>query len=332
MAISGILSSQNHYNQRASGLWPTSFYVFQVVATQKAIFGFGQSGSSIVSITNLLSNTGVIAGDVSGVGTARRDLAAAGYGSDKAIFGYGTSTGGEAGSVSITNLVSNTGVVATDTTGVGSVRYELAAAGYGTDKAMFGYGYRSFQPNNGFYSEINLISNTGVVATDVSSVGTRRGGLAAAGYGTDKAIFGYGVAAYLGDTTITNLVSNTGVFATDVTSAGTPRRYLAAAGYGTDKAIFGYGGGNGGPFSVTNLVSNTGVVATDTAGVGTTRERLSAANYGTDKAIFVFGEKAASPYYTNITSLVSNTGVVASENSGIGTTRNALAGAGYSST
>jgi len=40
-----------------------------------------------------------------------------------AIFGYG-------GGSSITNLVSNTGVVATDTTGVGTTRYFLAAAGY----------------------------------------------------------------------------------------------------------------------------------------------------------------------------------------------------------
>ena len=45
----------------------------------------------------------------------------------KSIFGYGFSTS----SVSITNLVSNTGVVATDTAGVGTARYELAAASYG---------------------------------------------------------------------------------------------------------------------------------------------------------------------------------------------------------
>ena len=48
------------------------------------------------------------------------------YGTQKAIFGYG-STGAN---VSMTNLVSNTGVVATDTTGVGTARYSLAAAGY----------------------------------------------------------------------------------------------------------------------------------------------------------------------------------------------------------
>ena len=46
---------------------------------------------------------------------------------NKAIFGYGTT-----GTVtSITNLVSNTGVVATDTTGVGTARSGLAAASYG---------------------------------------------------------------------------------------------------------------------------------------------------------------------------------------------------------
>ena len=62
-------------------------------------------------------------------------VAALGSG-NKAIFGYGDSGGG----VSMTNLVSNTGVVSTDTTGVGTARHGLAAAGYGTDKAIFGYG------------------------------------------------------------------------------------------------------------------------------------------------------------------------------------------------
>ena len=96
-----------------------------VSGTMKAIFGYGNTGS-IVSMTNLVSNTGVVASDTTGVGTARYNLAAAGYGGDKAIFGYGY-----AGSYqSLTNLVSNTGVVSTDTTGVGTARYGLAAAGY----------------------------------------------------------------------------------------------------------------------------------------------------------------------------------------------------------
>ena len=46
---------------------------------------------------------------------------------NKAIFGYGVT----AANVSMTNLVSNTGVVSADVTGVGTARYRLAAASYG---------------------------------------------------------------------------------------------------------------------------------------------------------------------------------------------------------
>ena len=77
-------------------------------------------------MTNLVSNTGVVSADTTGVGTARYTPAAAGYGIDKAIFGYGDNHS----PVSMTNLVSNTGVVAADTTGVGTARTYLAAAGY----------------------------------------------------------------------------------------------------------------------------------------------------------------------------------------------------------
>ena len=141
-------------------------------STQKAIFGYGNSGAN-TAITNLVSNTGVVSADVTGVGSARGNLAASGYGTDKAIFGYGYTTG----VVSLTNLVSNTGVVATDTTGVGTVRYGSAAAGYGTDKAIFGYGFTSAK-----VSMTNLVSNTGVVSTDVTGVGTAREGPSAAGF------------------------------------------------------------------------------------------------------------------------------------------------------
>ena len=248
--------------------------------TDKAIFGYGNNDSTNVSLTNLVSNTGVVATDTAGVGTSRWLLAGAGYGTDKAIFGYGASSAGGFTLVSMTNLVSNTGVVATDTAGVGTARYSLAAAGYGTDKAIFGYG------NDGStnVSVTNLVSNTGVVATNTTGVGTARQYPSAAGYGTDKAIFGYGDNGGATLYSMTNLVSNTGVVATDTTGVGTARARLAAAGYGTDKAIFGYGynpylGGSDG-LSMTNLVSNTGVVATDTTGVGTARYALAAAAYG----------------------------------------------------
>ena len=287
--------------------------------TQRAIFGYGSTGS-YVSITNLVSNAGVVATDTTGVGTARSALSAAGYGGDKAIFGYGY-TGSN---VSMTNLVSNTGVVSTDVTGVGTARNSLAAAGYGGGKAIFGYGSTGSD-----VSLTNLVSSTGVVATDTTGVGTARTNLAAAGYGLDKAIFGYGLITGVTRTAITNLVSNTGVVATDTTGVGTIRDFLAAASYGTGKAIFGYGYDNfgGGVISMTNLVSTTGVVATDTTGVGAARYLLAAAAYGEDKAIFGYGNTGAS---VSLTNLVSNTGVVATDTTGVGTARYALAAAGYS--
>jgi hypothetical protein len=294
-------------------------YITGLSGTQKAIFGYGTTGAN-VSMTNLVSNTGVVATDTTGVGTARQSLAAAGYGTDKAIFGYGDS----GASTALTNLVSNTGVVATDTTGVGTARYAPAAAGYGGDKAIFGYGYSSAT-----VSVTNLVSNTGVVATDTTGVGTARYYIAAAGYGTDKAIFGYGYST--GQESVTNLVNNTGVVATNTTGVGTARHALAAAGYGGDKAIFGYGITSV-DLSMTNLVSNTGVVATDTTGVGTARHILAAAGYGGDKAIFGYGKIVSTVTFVSMTNLVSNTGVVATDTTGVGTARERLAAAGYSTT
>jgi hypothetical protein len=302
----------------ASGVivMPTDFWgKSNVTGTQRAIFGFGITSAAYTNITNLVSSTGVVASDTPGVGTARAQLAAAGYGGNKAIFGFGFP------STNITNLVSSTGVVATDTPGVGTARNALAAAGYGGDKAIFGFGFGAAYTNI-----TNLVSSTGVVATDTPGVGTARSSLAAAGYGGDKAIFGFGVGAT--PTNITNLVSNTGVVASDTPSVGT-KSGLAAAGYGGDKAIFGFGGS-----AITNLVSNTGVVASDTPSVGTARSEAAAAGYGGDKAIFGFGFLASgtpvAARFTNITNLVSNTGVVASNTPGVGSARRRLAAAGYS--
>ena len=277
-------------------------------ATQRAIFGFGaDGGGSPYSMTNIVSNTGVVAGDTTGVGTARGALAAAGYGGDKAIFGFGSVSG--AGTAK-TNLVSNTGVV---------------ASGYGsTGQAIFGFGYAL----DAFPTAItSLVSNTGVVAADTAGVGTARNSLAAAKYGTDKAIFGFGIIAGV-STALTNLVSNTGVVSTDTAGVGTARYAPSAAGYGTDKAIFGYGYTGAAYVSTTNLVSNTGVVATDTTGVGTAGYFRSAAGYGGDKAIFGYGYNGAA--ITSTTNLVSNTGVVATDTTGVGTARQQIAAAGFS--
>ena len=194
--------------------------------TDKAIFGYG----AFVSMTNLVSNTGVVASDTTGVGTARGKSAAAGYGTDKAIFGYGQLGPGTYAPTSITNLVSNTGVVSTDTAGVGTARQGPAAAGYGTDKAIFGYGY----DGTSALSITNLVSNTGVVASNTTGVGTVRYYSAGAGYGTDKAIFAYGTTSggTAEVTSLSNLISNTGVVANDVAGVGTARYGLAAASFG----------------------------------------------------------------------------------------------------
>ena len=53
------------------------------------MFGFGQNDSGATNKTNLVSSSGVVASDTTGVGTARNYLAASGYGGDKAIFGFG---------------------------------------------------------------------------------------------------------------------------------------------------------------------------------------------------------------------------------------------------
>jgi len=103
-----------------------------VSPTQKAIFGYGNTGS-IVSITNLVNSSGVVATDVTGVGTARSLIGATSYGTDKAIFAYGYN----GGYLSMSNLVSNSGVVATDVTGVGTARRGLGAAAYGGEQSYF---------------------------------------------------------------------------------------------------------------------------------------------------------------------------------------------------
>jgi hypothetical protein len=46
--------------------------------TQRAIFGYGNASGGVTAITNLVSNTGVVATDTAGVGTTRDRLAAAG--------------------------------------------------------------------------------------------------------------------------------------------------------------------------------------------------------------------------------------------------------------
>ena len=323
------------WNNTNSKWYPGDVEEAAASATQKAIFGFGFEGgsSATVSITNLVSSTGVVATDTTGVGTARDSAEAATYGGDKAIFSKGNSN--------TVNLVSNIGVMSSDTTAAATINSRSAAASYGGDKAIFGFGYDGSTTNT-----TNLVSNTGVVGSDQTGVGTVRSNLGATGYGGDKAIFGYGENDTINKCSLTNLVSNTGVVATDTTGVGTARRSLAASGYGsTGQALFFFGEEDASVYgssflNVTNLISNTGVVSSDTASAGNGAGLLAGSGYGGDKAIFGFGEWIDPQYLphiyvqnqTNKTNLVSNTGVVSSDVTGVGSARYNLAAAGYSTT
>jgi len=328
------------WNNANSKWYPGDVEESSFSTTQKAIFIFGahnQIGYS--SVTNLVSSSGVVASDNTSVAGSSRDfVSGATYGGDKAIVGPGQMTGQFPGQPSdqnnLLNLISNTGVMASDTTiSSGGYKMMMGASHYGGDKAIFGFGFSADSEYSfNVLDATNLVSNVGVWASDTTGVGTARGGLAAASYGGDKAIFGFGDNNNSGVINTTNLVSNAGVVASNNTGVGTARYDLAAAGYGGDKAIFGFGGGYSNITNITNLVSNTGVVASDSTGVGTARGSPAGAGYGGDKAIFGFGRVENSDTRTNITNLVSNTGVVASDSTGVGTSRFGLAAAGISST
>jgi hypothetical protein len=298
-------------------------------ATQRAIFAFGSiNGGARTGISNLVNSSGVVASDVSAVGTASEARMAATYGGDKAIFAYGNGSGSAI--VSFSNLVNNSGVIASDTTGVGMARGYVGGTEYGGDKALAAFGNAS-DDDGGQTSISNKISNSGVVASNTTGVGQARAYLAGVRYGVGKGIFGFGNATGVGITGVTNLVSDTGTVATDTSAVGTACEYVGATAYGGDKGVFGFGRLAGGRTAKTNKVSNTGVVASDTSGVGTVRQYVSGTNYGADKGIFGFGNTADGiTNGTGITNLVNTSGVVASDTSAVGTARWYTTGAGYS--
>jgi|1_EtaG_2_1085319.scaffolds.fasta_scaffold56367_2 hypothetical protein len=301
-----------------------------VSGNKEGIFGFGQvSGNQ--SMTNLVSDAGVISSDVTGVGIERYGLTACEYGEDTGLF-FGGYTGLAPFPyyVSTTNLISSSGTVASDTTSVASGKGEQpGGARYGGDKGIIGFGY-AYTPGGGGVSWTNLVTNAGVIGSDVTGVGYARYGIGACEYGDEKAIFGYGNteqgAPYVSPCAITNLVSTSGVVATDqVATTGTIRYGLVACSYGGDKGIFGCGYDGTTRYGLTNLVSNTGVVATDTAAVGAARDKGAATQYGGNKGIIGFGHDGST--YLASTNLVSNSGVVASDTAGVvgATARGALA-------
>ena len=287
-------------------------------ATQRAIFAFGDNGS-IVGTSNLVNSSGVVQADVAAVGTGRREMSAANYGGDKAIFYGGVTANGYANASRITNLVNAAGVVASDTANASGVtaKYATAMTNFGSSgQALYAFGING---SNAFVNTRNIISNTGSIANDVTGAGTAKTTAKGAPYGGDKAIIAYGYPDP--STNASNLVTNLGVVGADRTGVGTARTHPGAAGYGGDKAIFAYGEYT----AHVNLVSNTGVVATDTTAGGTARNLGSGATYGGDKALF-WGGNADPGGKLNISNLVTNLGVVGANQSGVGTAKKNYAG------
>jgi len=285
----------------------------------KGIFAFGNDGS-VTNVKNLLGNNGVIASDVSGVGTARQNLAGTTYGTDKALFAYG-----RAGSpyLSMKNLVNNSGVVSADVSGVGTNREGCRGMAVGSDgAALIAFGAKSG-------SRINLsstVNSAGVISADVTGVGTARQDVGPSRFGVGLGAFAFGS---IGSSSLSvkNLVNVNGVVAADVTGVGTVRTKLAAACYGGDKGVFAYGSID---LSVKNLMSNTGVIAADVSGVGKERRSLKAATYDSDKVAFAYGFNDDDNSNLNVKNLCSNTGVISADVTGVGTAREDAGVASYS--
>jgi len=299
----------------------------------RVIFGFGTTTPQVNRREiSLFSNTGTYVSESNTNGTARFSVAAAGYGGNKVIFGFGYSSSPNTYRQTI-SYFSNTGVYAGENTPAGTARAELAAATYGGDKAIFGFG----RDGSGDYNRTSLFDNTGTYVSESDNAGQVRRQLAAASYGNDKVIFGYGLVAPSTYVSTRNLFDNTGTYVSETTSAaGTARNGLAAASYGGDKVVFGYGTTstlNAGNTNTTSLFSNTGsYVSENTAAGGQARTFLAAAGYGGDKVIFGYGSNISTGTAYNRVNLFSNTAAYVSETNSVGTARFNLGAASYSTT
>jgi len=145
------------------------------------IFGFGYTHapgpSGFSNTTNTVTNLGVISADITGVGTARDNLQGCSYGNEFGLYWSGS----DGGATQITNVVSGLGVVATDTT-ASAATGKTATQGceYGETKGAFAFGTVS---GTSYADTLNLVSSIGVMAADVSTVGTGRTGTMACSFG-----------------------------------------------------------------------------------------------------------------------------------------------------
>jgi len=146
-------------------------------------FGYGQGSTyTLLTILNLITNTGTIGTDSSFSATARAYVAGISYGKTKGVFAFGNSdkSGWMGTSYTIVNYFSDVGVMASDSTVGLSGRASNAVAPYGMDKAVNGY---CGADNITETTRYNLISNVGVFAADATASDYSRRGAGGAGYG-----------------------------------------------------------------------------------------------------------------------------------------------------
>ena len=209
----------------------------------KGIVGWGYSGDTgpstfKLSKSYLITNTGVIGNETAIPGatstTLREQCAGSSYGGDKGIVVYGeghSSDGGYSDTTGRASLVSNVGVVASESSIAGNKRVYACGGEYGGDKAIIYSGGQNDGDVSGS-NTINLISNTGVVASTSTGAGTARANAAYTRYGSDKAIIYHGENSS-SNLTVTNLVSNVGVVANDTSTSNTGRTDGMGCGYGS---------------------------------------------------------------------------------------------------
>jgi hypothetical protein len=293
----------------------------------RALFAFGYSAVGVgTSITNTVTSSGVIGSDVTVAGFARYGAAGATYGGNKMVFGFGNNSSDIA--TRTLTLFNNNGAYVSESNSSGTARSLLAAAGYGGDKAIFGFGF-AFTTEIFNYKVTNLISNVGAYVSEAAnaSISGGKDSLAAATYGGDKAIFGFGGPS---NTNSIQLFNNLGVFVSERvsgTDSSLPRSGLAAATYGGDKAMFGYGFATGGYVNRISKFSNTGSYISESTNASSPRYSLAATTYGGDKVVFGFGYDST---YRNTITKFSNSGDYISESSGVGTARYLVAAASFS--
>jgi hypothetical protein len=249
----------------------------------KAMFfsGIPPSSSTALGSQVLFSNTGVFAAQNASPSIARTWGAMCSYGTTGTAIAFWGSTSTNNNTITAQqNLISNTGVVAASTaTAAGTPRHRTMATNYSADRSVGIAGFGDGVSSAPLVS--NLVSNTGVIAADVTVPSTTlKYGLSATRYGTT------GQSYFCGGRTTGNVslntynpISNTGTVSGNLTYTGTARFNGSCAPFASDgQAMFAWGSS---PDNNTyNLISNTGVIGGNNSMAGGQAVRSNNAGAG----------------------------------------------------